>query len=646
MWRAFCSPFIRIPPNPALLLAPMKRSIDEIDNLIGKIAAGKLDPDSAARAVLGIKPSGHSSSEEALLATGESSTDSIGALIARFGPPPEAIELDWRRQIDSCSREWQRLHPESSLPVRFEDWLVSDENRLSLPTPFVPDFADRPLPDHGQTDAIEKLKANRSERRANPSRLGPSQAVRGGLGALGLIATALVGIRAYDWTRTSPARPSASGDYVTKRNGPVAKPAMSRSPAIDVRNPGLLTQESTSTGLDRIESTAVVVTSGEEASVVTSFDSLGALPQVQNPVSPDRKSPTSDLFDLGSNEDAVQLLAEDGAEDAGSLPSEREIEIQVEAQVDAVALPAPGGKADPLLLTPRAVNEIDWEFPNSEKGKIELRRISPDAWGLIDSANEVAIAKVDRSERGIEFNWSVDAKPIPLAGLVPAGRLRFNAAGPDSFDVFLRPTLRPKAIALDLSDSDTLAAWSLQGPPLFQSPHWSVDFRTADGIIFEWIMPPDPSKVRRSEAIVQWRLTEGDADAPVIRTHVESRIGARWTLRLRHAVLMSMQAGWEPFSEPRLTEALKRMTIALNQSLLEQSEMSRRYSAASASNRRAIKPTKDLLDQRVEDMQAAMKRLRELETLTSALVQTRLSLGLSTAWPDRRQVIFESDASD
>jgi hypothetical protein len=74
--------------------------------------------------------------------------------------------------------------------------------------------------------------------------------------------------------------------------------------------------------------------------------------------------------------------------------------------------------------------------------------------------------------------------------------------------------------------------------------------------------------------------------------------------------------------------------------------MSRRYSAASASNRRTIKPTKDLLDQRVEDLQAAMKRLRQLETLTSALALTRLSLGLSTAWPDRRQVIFESDGSD
>ena len=624
----------------------MKRSIDEIDYLIGAIAAGKLDPDSAARAVLGIKPSGHSSSEEALLATGEPSTDSIGALIARFGPPPEAIELDWRRQIESCSREWKRLHPESPLPVRFEEWLVSDENRLSPPIPFVSDFGDRQLPDQRRAEAIEKRKAKQSEKVANPSRLGPSKAVRGGLGALGLIATALVGIRVYDSTRTSPARPSASDGEVTKRRGPVAKPAMSKSPAIDVPRPGLATQESSSSRLDRIESHADVMASGEKVPVVTSFDSLGALSQVPNPLSPDAKSPTADLFDLGTSVDAVQLLADDVAEDAGSLPSEREIEIQVESQVDAVALPAPSGNTAPLLLTPRAVNEIDWEFPSTEKGKIELRRISPDAWGLIDSANGVAIAKLDRSDRGIEFSWSVDAKPSPLAGLVPAGRLRFNAAGPDSFEVFLRPTLRPKALSLDLSDSDTLAAWSLQGPPLFQSPHWSVEFRPADGIIFEWIMPPDPSKVRRGEGIAQWRLTEADADAPVIRTHVESRIGARWTLRLRHAVLMSMQAGWEPFSEPRLTEALKRMTIALNQSLLEQSEMSRRYSAASASNRRTIKPTKDLLDQRVEDLQAAMKRLRQLETLTSALALTRLSLGLSTAWPDRRQVIFESDGSD
>ena len=83
------------------------------------------------------------------------------------------------------------------------------------------------------------------------------------------------------------------------------------------------------------------------------------------------------------------------------------------------------------------------------------------------------------------------------------------------------------------------------------------------------------------------------------------------------------------------------MTVLLNQSLLQQSELARQYSLATSTIRRQLKPAKETLDQQVLGLQDTMTRLRKLNDLANALTGIRFKLGLTTAWPDRRQVIFE-----
>lgn len=626
----------------------VKITPDLIERLLQQIACGQLDADAAARSVLGID--GSDSPPPA----------TIGGLIRGFGPPPEEIERDWQRQFEAFSEAWRQSRDEPVPPFQPDDWFVAADNRISPRWLAAdPDAGCAAEPEaRSGTQPVSRVAVSErprsigqlSEKNESASAKKKSSPRSGGLRRHLVLATVLaVSGSGYLAVRyLSPASLSQPNSPTASRSRP-APPAHSAIPPTTETRPAI--------AADRLDQhpPVTIAAASPDPGVVERQHSLQLLDSAAMPQSVDSPSrqisPPDPIDDLASLLDPLSSQStplDAQPEPAGETASEPDLP----PDQHRVALPATGQEsltlppfspaaqpAEPLLLTARPIRQVAWEFPAGSPNPIELRPQSEQAWALVDREDQRELATLRSTAEGLLFAWVEGATRHSAADQIAAGRLRLTADDQSRFDLLLRPSLRCEPMSLDLSQPDARFSWQLEGPPVFASPLWSLEFDESEAAELAWLESPDPSQVRRGQARVRWKLPEDDF--PLIGCHLESRVNSRWTLRLRYAVQLSETSPWQPFSTRQLTQALEKMTVLLNQSLLQQSELARQYSLATSTVRRQLKPAKESLDQQVLGLQDTMTRLRKLNDLANALTGIRLKLGLSTAWPERRQVIFE-----
>lgn len=628
----------------------VKITPDTIERLLQQIACGQLDPDAAARAVLGID-----GSEPPPPAT-------IGGLIRGFGPPPAEIERDWQRQFEAFSEAWRQSHDEPVPPFRPDDWFVAADNRISprwlaaepdaawdaelatrsdaQPVPDV-EVCERPRSVDPLSGKIENAPAKRKSLSRSAGRRRPLVLAT----VLAVSGSGYLAVRYLYLAPTSRSQPNSSPASLA----PPARPAHLAKPPTTKTRPAIAADR-----LDQNPPATIAATSPDPA-VVEGQHSLqlldsGVVPQSSDSTSrqigsPDSIDDLTSLLDPLSSQPAPVAAQPEAAEDIASepdLPPDQHRVALPAAGQESITLPplSPAGQpVEPLLLIARPIRQVAWEFPAGSPTPIEVRPRSEQAWALVDRQDQQELATLRSTAEGLVFAWVEDAARHPAADQIAAGRLRLTADDQTRFDLLLRPSLRCEPLSLDLSQPDARFSWQLEGPPVFASPLWSLEFDESEAAELVWLESPDPNQVRRGQARVRWKLPEDEF--PLIGCHLESRVTSRWTLRLRYAVQLSETSPWQPFSTRQLTQALEKMTGLLNQSLLQQSELARQYSLATSTVRRQLKPAKESLDQQVIGLQDTMTQLRKLNDLANALTGIRLKLGLSTAWPERRQVIFE-----
>jgi hypothetical protein len=621
----------------------MNVTSDTIEQLLRQIACGQLDADAAARTVLGID-----SGEPASQAT-------IGGLIRDFGPPPEEIERDWQRQFEAFSADWRQSRREPVPPFEPDDWFVTADNRISprwlaaepgAPPDPVPTLRpeEKPLPSLAVPELARASESSPRMKKASPQFGGRRRPL--------VLATAiaLIGCSYLTVQHLMPT-PSSQPSSSNSSPNPQAKRSPKSSPSTVSAHPATASERP---GGDFPASVAAASPGFAAAGGEQELQLLEAATPPQADVSQSRQLPVLDPID-----DLARLLdpspaqpatlpaqpepARETVDESTLPPDQHRVAVPASGQ-EAITLPpfsAAGEPAESLLLTGLPVGQLAWEFPAAPGAMppIELRSDSDQSWALVGREDQRELAALRSTPEGLWFTWAEDASRHSNADQVAAGRLRLTASDQSRFDLLLRPSLRCEPMSLDLSQPDTRFSWQLDGPPVFASPLWSLEFDESEAAELEWLETPDPSQVRRGQARVRWKLPEDDF--PLIGCHLESRVTSRWTLRLRYAVQLSETSPWQPFSTRQLTQALEKMTALLNQSLLQQSELARQYSLATPTVRRQLKPAKETLDQQVLGLQDTMTRLRKLNDLANALAGIRFKIGLTTAWPDRRQVVFE-----
>lgn len=633
----------------------MNVTADTIERLLRQIACGQLDADSAARTVLGID-SGESASQATISEPASQAT--IGGLIREFGPPPEEIERDWQRQFEAFSAVWRESRREPVPPFEPDDWFVTADNRISPRwLGAEPDAPPDPVPTlRPEVKPLPSLAVpERPRTSATTPRMKKASPQSGGRRRPLVLATAivLIGCSYLAVQQLLPA-PSSQPSSPSSLPAPQAKRSPKSSPSTVAALPAAAPERPGRDFPASIPAASPGSTASPAAGGEQELQLLEAAAPSQPDVSRPRELPVLDpIDDLGSLLDpsptqpaalpAQPEPARETVDEANLPPDQHRVALPTSGQ-EAITLPPYSGAGEPaesLLLTALPVTQLAWEFPAGPGAMppIELRTDSDQSWALVDRENQRDLAALRSTPEGLWFTWAEDASRHSTADLIPASRLRLTASDQSRFDLLLRPSLRCEPMSLDLAQPDTRFSWQLDGPPVFASPLWTLEFDESEAAELEWLETPDPSQVRRGQARVRWKLPEDDF--PLISCHLDSRVTSRWTIRLRYAVQLSETSPWQPFSTRQLTQALERMTVLLNQSLLQQSELARQYSLATSTVRRQLKPAKETLDQQVLGLQDTMTRLRKLNDLANALTGIRFKIGLTTAWPDRRQVVFE-----
>jgi len=644
-----------------------------IRQLLTQICEGEIDADSAARRILGIEhapadrdPSppitsrrSFPSPELPIFAATSGSPPTIASLIRAYGSPPPEIERDWQRQIAAYEAEWLQLHGSPLPPIDCEDWLVDPSNRLS------PRQAWEPLqPQPTEPPPVASLESESETRHeldsdapATPATISaPTFTTRGEVPKrqrsrrptkllMSLAAGLVLALCFGGWYgfsgHASPDRSATSSTHAEGLLSPNTLAPSAQPPSVAGR------RSSAPADSDPTDEFAPQLLINPSAAVdLPSAGLVGAsdLPDLSGPAAFSPSEIGLALIDPSSETSAAAEPLPDDADEhsvESDWPADQQREARSATPEIAVTLPPPpafGRDAEPFTLALWSPQQVAWQYPVATPIHLVASEARP--WRLVDQTNQVDLATLSSTDDELLFTWAETAAGNPRAAQVAAGRFRLTRADGRQDDLLLRPLLRSEPLRFDFTQADSRVSWQLHGPPIFDSPICAIDVEAPDSVVTEWIQQPDPDQVRRGSGILQWTLS--DSELPAIRCRLESRVGSRWSLRFRYAVRLDERSSWQAFSDRSLNTSLEQVTATLNLALSEQSHVSRQYSAATANVRRQLKPSKDLLDQRVSLLQETMQQIRKLQTLSAGVAESRLKLSLSTAWPDFRQTLFET----
>lgn len=652
-----------------------------VDDLLRSITEKKIDPDTAARSLLGID-----AAALAALPNRDSPPDpeSMQSLVGRLGPPPLEVEEDWKRQIQSIARSWQARENHPLPPLTLADWFVDAENRVSL-SPKIAALADHPaLPSPATQPAIKPSTTSASIPATTPitNRLQTRKRRRNRLPAIAASIAAAALILTLVWANSqqsgrddsslsneqtiSPARESGSPSPFDP--GFIANPQPAATETMELQAGVMSQAEPAPTSAQPVTAQPPLPDFGFDNPLLSGFAIDAPQPnaaEITSDADPsDPATTTASTLPPAhpADTDWDSIAAEQPESDSTAI-KDQPVESATPRQ--AVTLPtlrpastkAENGNDAPAdnstLIGVDTIQDAQWDFPTQTNIQFAPKKAEsgndsngqPARWSWIDSASGAELATLNQDDDQLLFRWSEQAAANPLSRQMAAGRLRLTDSTGQSATVFLRPHLRTSPLRLNASDTDTRFSWPLEGPAIYQAPNLNLEVTKPEAVDMTWIEPPDPTNLRKQIATLQWS-PEGKP-APAIRCRIECKASTKLQMRLRYFAQLDSTLPWQLYSAAQLTMALDQVTQLLERRTAELSLLENQYRNATTSEKRAIRPLKENVEQAVTQFRSILQRLQQLNILHSAVAATsHLQLTLTTDWPDGPQTILEIPLPD
>ncbi|WP_153555394.1 hypothetical protein [Roseimaritima sediminicola] len=566
--------------------------------------------------------------------------ESIAALIARLGPPPEVVLQHWQQQ-------WQAGQASgrfAGVPLSPYHLAVDRYNRL------IP-LASRTAGDVAVM-MIDEANAARSHRPVASRRRG---AVRRGRRTVLRCSAALVCLlvilsllyRLPSEPRSTTADHRAFSEpprphFDAPRNPPTEPLARvvddAASPAAgafslhwdpETTPPTELPQESGNSLGDPVFPTAELA---------------GSLDDLLDPV----EEPLRETRDDAPETDARAASESDGSLGAAPqrTPEAGQEEVSVTSRPPAVSLLPIDAAGEATLLLDQPASRIELEVPagdcpvtilQTEKGRWEVflqeESAAPDRADPLPVARIETTAPPDTDATQTVWKWT-DAAAERRWKLqdVHYGRLRLRtAAGPRK--LYLRESRPIDPVVLRLDQADRRLTWSLESPPHALATRLDIDVDVPDGVRFDWVEAPAGQLARRMRAVARWTAEE---DATIeLRTHFDIQTGRQLVCRQRTMIQLVPSLPWRAVSLPGVEQAIERLIGLHQQNQLQLERFRAHYAEARRTEQRQLRPQRELLEQRGRMLEATIERLSKTVNLMSQLDQAaHLHLNLSTAWPD------------
>lgn len=616
-----------------------------VDEFLLAITEKKIDPDSAARSLLGLD-----------------AVESMQSLVERLGPPPSEVEEDWKHQIRAITKSWQAHENRALPPLTLADWFVDVENRVTL-SPKIAALADHPLsPTPATQPAIGPARtsvsipaatsiANRPRTRKRRRNHLPTI-------AMSIAAAALICLLVWANSRrpgqddlslaseqkTSPARDS---HFLSPLDpGFIADPQPAAAETMQLQAGVMSQADAAPTSAQTVTAQSLLPDFGFDNPLLSGLAIIAAPPlPAEQPADTDWDAIAADQAESESSAIEDQPVESATPRQAVALPRLRPASTSVENRIDAPA-------DDSTLIGVNTIRDVQWDFPTPTTIQFTPHKQSENEsngpvarWTWIDTASSTELASLHQIDDQLLFRWSEQATSSPLSRQMAAGRLRLTDMTGQSASVFLRPHLRTSPLRLDASAAEARFNWPLEGPAIYHAPSLNLQAITAEAVEMTWVEPPDPTNIRKRIATLQW--TPSGKSSPAIRCRIECKATTKLQMRLRYFAQLDNTFPWQPYSAAQLTLALDQVTQLLERRTAELSQLESQYRNATTGEKRSIRPLKENVEQAVNQLRSTLQRLQQFNILHSAVATTaHLRLTFTTDWPDGPQTILEIPLPD
>jgi hypothetical protein len=284
-------------------------------------------------------------------------------------------------------------------------------------------------------------------------------------------------------------------------------------------------------------------------------------------------------------------------------------------------------------------------FPDKQR-EFSVSEGTPDSGSIVRTSDQTTIARLrtDADVNAMRWEWLPGALDADRKALVHA---RVELAG--GRRVYLRPSLRGDAIAIDLADRDGKMKWDLEAPPEPKGPRLSMGLVVPEGVDVGWIEPIDNESPRKVRGIAVLSQQDSESVAVVVRVDVQTT--RMMTVRVRFGARLDPSMPWQWTDREDVSQTLAVVTRQMELADRRHAELEAAVSRAKSSRARRLEARLDQQLDQLESQQESLKmfaeRLAELDQLIAMLAgQASLEAELFVSWPDDEQPILQLTSAD
>lgn len=351
-----------------------------------------------------------------------------------------------------------------------------------------------------------------------------------------------------------------------------------------------------------------------------------------------------------------------GGEEADVMSDGDEAEMEEDA-VTAVTEESIAGDSDALFVSlpaipPGDVSDVDsvsWPmlslqnaalgFPDGAN-ELKIATAQSDAVSIIRSSDETAIAeiRVNAEQETSRLEWMAGSLDSDRRSL-QHGRAQLASGR----YVYLRPSLRGEAIAVDLAERDVKMKWDLAAPPEPKRSRLTMNLQVPEGVDVGWIEPIENESPRKVRGIAVLSQQDSESVAVVVRVDVQAT--RMMTVRVRFGARLDPSMPWQWTDRADVSQTLAVVTRQMELADLRHTELDVAISRADRSRARRLEARLDQQLDQLESQQKNLKvfaeRLAELDQLIAMLAgQANLEAELFVSWPDGEQPILRLTSAD
>ncbi|MFG0264928.1 MAG: hypothetical protein ACF8AM_07200 [Rhodopirellula sp. JB055] len=353
---------------------------------------------------------------------------------------------------------------------------------------------------------------------------------------------------------------------------------------------------------------------------------------------------------FGGGEEA-DVMSDGGADDMDSdaVTGSTEESTASDSQTIFVSLPtlaeagSEPGESDPWPVS--SWTNARLVFPD-KRLEYSVSEGTPDSGSIVRSSDQSAVAnlRIDDNEDATRWEWLPGALDADRKALLHG---RVELAGGQR--VYLRPSLRGDAIAIDLADRDGKMKWDLVAPPEPKGARLNMDLLVPEGVDVGWIEPIENESPRKVRGIAVLSQQDSESVAVVVRVDVQTT--RMMTVRVRFGARLDPSMPWQWTDREDVSQTLAVVTRQMELADLRHAELEAAISRAESSRARRLEARLDQQLDQLESQQKSLKmfseRLAELDQLIAMLAgQASLEAELFVSWADDEQPILQLTSAD